>query len=891
VLTDTGEALRGGAVWVYRHGFNSGKTAYAADPAYYECLREAQLNAVRVICFDPWQRSHRYPHYDFFKPADRERLLEHLDQVVKLAGEAGLYALINYHDVGRYDLDFAVVFWETVAPRYASQTHVFYELLNEPVEWFPEHYTDEVLAFQDRLYATVRASAPETHLVLLSFANTLGFVDGCTMESVVAQLTQPDWTNASVGFHPYYTGGTSAPILALRERFPVLCTEVGLPHAHGGADQVRPMDGDAWGVETLERIGVSWFSWEIDGPERLRTNFAQGLWLDAVAKGYCWNVQFPRIAHRFDRWRADAGGWPVGECNRVMGLRPVHVIWLLGLLFATAVLDALMLTLVVPLVQGVAGGDIGYFFPLPLGAPGPGRFFRFAALIFAVGLLRNVTQLAADVSEAWLYGRYAKALSLFAFERYLVFGKSFFDRNSTGRLNSLVDYHHDVLNLYQGIVRAASTVLLLGAYFSVMLVISWPLTLVGLVIFPLLQLLSSWFLRRSHRTAEEMKGNELDAGHMKWQMMTTLPLFRAVAGEKAALESYRVIAEQFRDASFRIWRLRSTAARFLDIGTLLALLTMLGLALVLGRADTRNIAPMLVFFFVVRLAMPELARFQSIEASFQEKLPKAREFADLFDDRNKCIVRSGDLSFPGLSEAIEFRQLNFCYPGGVAVLTDINLRIGRGQMVALVGPSGGGKSTLTHLLMRYYDVAPGAILVDGVDVREYSIATLRRQIAIVSQEVLILNQSLRQNLVFGLDRAVSNEEIAGALATAQLSDLPAALPAGLDTPLGDGGSLLSGGQRQRVAIARAMLRKASLLILDEATSALDSLTEAEVQRAIDQALEASTSLVIAHRLATIRRADRIVVLDGGRIVESGTLAELLAGEGLFARMWEQQTFS
>ena len=508
-----------------------------------------------------------------------------------------------------------------------------------------------------------------------------------------------------------------------------------------------------------------------------------------------------------------------------------------------------------------------------------------------IGLARNATQLTAEMTEAWLYGRFTRALAEFAFERYLSFGKAYFDRNATGRLNALIDYNHDVLNLWQAVLRTCSTVLVASAYLAVMLIISWQLTLVAFVLFLAMHLLGSWFSRRNIHMANEINHINLDAGTHKWEMMAALPLFRAFAMEKEAIANYRTIADRFRMAGFRMWRLRSITARLISTGTLMVLLAMLAVAFALERANPSHMAAMLVFFFVARLAMPEFTQFQSIEAEFREKLPKAREFAALFDDRNKFIVPSGHREFTTLRDAIELHNLTFRYPEGPAVLFDINLRLEKGKTLAIVGTSGAGKSTLTHLLMRFYDVTPGMIFIDGIDIREYSTESLRRHISIVSQEVLLLNHSLRDNLCFGVDRLVSDDEIRGVLRDTQLDDLLDNLPNGLDTTLGDFGSRLSGGQRQRVAIGRALLKRAPLLILDEATSSLDSLTEARVQQAVEKALEGTTLLVIAHRLATICKADVIAVFYGGRIVEIGTLAELLDQKNLFHRMWEQQTFS
>jgi ABC-type multidrug transport system fused ATPase/permease subunit len=218
----------------------------------------------------------------------------------------------------------------------------------------------------------------------------------------------------------------------------------------------------------------------------------------------------------------------------------------------------------------------------------------------------------------------------------------------------------------------------------------------------------------------------------------------------------------------------------------------------------------------------------------------------------------------------------------------VSFELRRERITALVGPSGSGKSTIANLLMRFYDLPAGMILIDGIDIREYSIRSLRQAFSIISQDTVLLNETLRVNLLFGVDREVGARELESAIEEARLEDVVAMLPGGLDGQVGERGAQLSGGQRQRVAIARAMLRRSSLLILDEATSALDSITENLVQEAIGNAMRLCTALVIAHRFSTIKLADHVVVLDGGRVVQQGQFPEMRAADGLFKDMCEKQ---
>ncbi len=261
------------------------------------------------------------------------------------------------------------------------------------------------------------------------------------------------------------------------------------------------------------------------------------------------------------------------------------------------------------------------------------------------------------------------------------------------------------------------------------------------------------------------------------------------------------------------------------------------------------------------------------------------------DEKMEMHDRPGAKTLERFSHAIELVDVSFTYGAGfdLPVLSDISFDVRAGEMVAIVGPSGAGKSTLTSLIPRFYDVTRGAVILDGHDVRDLKLGSLRAQIAIVTQEIHLFNDTVRANIAYGSwGRNDNSERIEAAARAALADDFIGMLPQGYDTLVGERGLLLSGGQRQRIAIARAILKDAPILILDEATSALDTENEILIQQALNNLMAGRTTIVIAHRLSTVRRADRIVVLDAGKIAEIGTHDQLVARNGLYRRLYELQ---
>jgi subfamily B ATP-binding cassette protein MsbA len=323
--------------------------------------------------------------------------------------------------------------------------------------------------------------------------------------------------------------------------------------------------------------------------------------------------------------------------------------------------------------------------------------------------------------------------------------------------------------------------------------------------------------------------------------------------------------------------------------TLMTLITAAVIAYAGWRSQSggMNVGAFVAFIGALGLASQSLRQLANLQTVFAEGLSAARRLFRALDIEPEISDRA-DAKPLALGQAtITFEDVGFAYGNGPAVLDGVSLTVRRGETVALVGPSGGGKTTLLNLIPRFYDVTRGKVSVDGTDVRDVTLASLRNQIALVTQEPFLFDDSIRANIAYARPEATA-AEIEAAATAAAAHDFILALPGGYDTLVGEAGARLSGGQRQRIAIARAFLKNAPILLLDEATSALDTESEAQVQAALARLMAGRTTILIAHRLSTVRSADRIHVIDQGRIVETGTHGELIARQGLYARLAQSQ---
>lgn len=417
---------------------------------------------------------------------------------------------------------------------------------------------------------------------------------------------------------------------------------------------------------------------------------------------------------------------------------------------------------------------------------------------------------------------------------------------------------------------------------------NWRLTLGSLIIAPFIGLLTARFSRALRRLSEESIEGNKRLNDTAQETLSNQTIVKAYTAEEREKLRFRAVAEIIARANRRAGKIAALSPPIIELIGIVAVIVLIffGLREInLGRMDAPQFFTFLVFLLRSYDPMRKLSRQHN---EINKALAAAKDVWDILDENEKIPEKPGGVKLSPLKDKIELQSVGFHYPGKrKMILQDVSLEIPRGEMIALVGESGGGKSTLIKLLQRLYDPTDGAVFWDGTDLRDVSLESLKKQIALVTQETILFNETIHYNISYGKPNATV-EEIENAARIAFAHDFIKDLPEGYQTVVGERGIFLSGGQRQRIAIARAVLTGAPVLILDEATSALDAESEKLVQMALNNLMENRTSVVIAHRLSTVRKANKIVVMEKGRIIETGTHAELIEKEGIYRKLYELQ---
>ncbi len=475
------------------------------------------------------------------------------------------------------------------------------------------------------------------------------------------------------------------------------------------------------------------------------------------------------------------------------------------------------------------------------------------------------------------------------FEQLLFLPSHYFDASSQGHLVSRITYN--VAQLRAAATDALKTIVQDGGklivFVSMMLWISWKLTLIIMATAPIVALIVAWASRRFRRISRRIQNSMGDVTHVASEAVAGYRVVRIFGGESYERDRFNRSSHYNRRQNIKMVATKVISTQVIQILVVIAMAVLIAVLFQPEIGGELSTGEIVTFLGLAGMLARPLKKLTEINAKLQRGIAAAEDvFAQLDEPRE---ADTGERLVERVEGRIEFRDVSFSYSTDAGpVLKDLSLTIEPGQTVALVGRSGSGKSTLASLLPRFYEPDAGEILIDGVPVTEYALASLRAQIALVTQQVTLFNGTLKDNVAYGGLAEATDEALNDSIRRAHADGFVKELPEGLETLVGDDGVLLSGGQRQRVAIARALLKDAPVLILDEATSALDATSERHIQAALDEVMRGRTTLVIAHRLSTIEKADVILVMDGGRIIESGNHESLLASGGAYADLYNDQ---
>jgi subfamily B ATP-binding cassette protein MsbA len=535
-----------------------------------------------------------------------------------------------------------------------------------------------------------------------------------------------------------------------------------------------------------------------------------------------------------------------------------------------------------PATNSLVGFLNNLFTPIPASY----RLVVIPLCIFSTVLLKNFLAYSNTIVFSWLNSRISHRLRSDIFKQLLTVSYQFLETQESGKLlNTLASETWQTSKALSVLVGILINICTIFVFVILLLLISWKLTILVGFIMIFISLFIHLFTRRIKYLGQQAVEANADLGVRMWEGLTGMRVIRAFNQELYEQNRFDRTSKQVRNIFIKLDVISGIVGPLSETLSALVLLCILAIALHQRQA---SLPSLLTFMFILYRVQPQVQQLDSSRVYLLSLTSSVQEVMSFIDPSDKPYIKSGDQKFAGLQQGIAFESVTFHYNlSEKPALNDISIYIPKGKTTALVGPSGAGKSTIINLICRFYEVSEGDIYVDSYPLRKLKLADWRSQIAIVSQDIHVFSTTIRENIAYGrLDATF--EEIIEAAKLANADEFIQQLPEGYDTPVGDQGVRLSGGQRQRIALARAIIRNPEILILDEATNALDSISEHLIQEAINTLSQNRTVIVIAHRLSTIEKADQIIVMKQGKVVEKGDLQNLLKLNGLFSKLYSLQ---
>lgn len=578
----------------------------------------------------------------------------------------------------------------------------------------------------------------------------------------------------------------------------------------------------------------------------------------------------PRSAPaRFELWR---------RIYSRLGAYWKTVILAVALVSVAAATQPTLAIIMKPLLDdGFSGGKPSYVWSIPLAVVG-------------LMLLRGLCSYASSYLLAWVANNMLLGLRKEMFDRLLGLSDEDFKRGDSGRLlNRFTIDAGTVTGLATEVITVVvREALVVVALLCVLLYMSWQLTLIVLLMLPVSTVIARIFIKRLGRINRETIGMNAELTRVVREGIDGQRVIKLFDGYERESGRFKYVNGRLRRFAMRAASADAAMSPLSQFSIALSVAAVIAVALYQANHHGLTVGSFAAFMAALGQIFDPMKRLTNIAGAMQRMLVSAESVFTLIDQQPEEETGSGTLPQP-VQGRVEFRNIVHRFPdANTDTLSDVSFTVEPGQTVALVGRSGSGKTTLVNMLPRFVKPNSGSILIDGIDIRDLSLQGLRSQLSLVSQDVVLFEGTIAENVGYGALHEASQGEIRKALEAANLLAFVDSLPMGLDTPVGENASQLSGGQRQRLAIARALIKNAPILILDEATSALDNESERQVQASLELLMSGRTTLVIAHRLSTVQNADRIVVLDAGKIVEQGRHEELLATDGLYAALYRMQ---